>query len=119
MLEELAPRKVPGRPRKRTKAHHSESGAPITFSVAKLVPKFLKHPGTPLKWNLLKPFVPNQSKGLEENVPGQVKSYALDGKVYVWRCEFEHGATEYLEVEELAHCIEKAALANYTIIPST
>ncbi|KAG1698739.1 hypothetical protein DVH05_014694 [Phytophthora capsici] len=54
--------------------------------------------------------------GLEENVPGQVKSYALDGNVYVWRCEFEHGETEYLEVEELAQCVEKTALANYTII---
>jgi hypothetical protein len=117
MLDELEPRKVPGRPRKRKKALHKDAGSPNEYYVAKLVPKFLRHPGTPIKWNLCKKFVINRRSGVLENVPGQVKTYGLREQVYVWRCDFEHGKSAYLEVEELAECIEATWLSGYDVIP--
>ncbi|GMF48652.1 unnamed protein product [Phytophthora fragariaefolia] len=113
MLDELEPRKLPGRPTKKARASPGGDGAPNKYSVAKLVPKFIKHPGLPLKWKILKEFVPDEVEGYLETVPGQVKTYALRGQVYVWRCEFEHGVTAYLEVEELAECVERVWIAKY------
>ncbi|KAJ8552302.1 hypothetical protein ON010_g10247 [Phytophthora cinnamomi] len=113
MLEELEPRKLPGRPPKKPRPNRSGDGATNEYSVAKLVSNFINHPGLPLKLNILKEFVLDEAKGYLETVPGKVKTYALHDQVYVWRCEFEHGVTEYLEVEQLAECVERAWVAKH------